>query len=280
MFTNPVIKIVIPWTVEVYFSRFIALRFTGAPTCTGSRKLGMDNGRCFGRDLSDRIVLLSVLLMESTVRPYDATTMSSSTVRLYQSTTVVKLIVRADRRPAMSIKRRILVGRLWAKVQRSTRPRPDIRRYALKAGTVWKPYLAYVSWDLETGLMYLVCFRSWSWSCSNSDLRKAILCLYCFVGWDVCSILGAFGVQEQDWNRSRKCNSRSHNIRKRYLVVSRRTTGLRVYGIVELFNITIHHHPPAKIHLTLTTSNNKEHSALFLSFVLCPTTVHHCRIVW
>jgi len=52
----------------------------------------------------------------------------------------------------------------------------------------------------------------------------------------VCSILGAFGVQEQDWNRSRKCNSRSHNIRKRYLVVSRRTTGLRVYGIVELFN--------------------------------------------
>jgi hypothetical protein len=84
--------------------------------------------------------------------------------------------------------------------------------------------------------MYLVCFRSWSWSCSNSDLRKAILCLCCFVGWDVCSILGAFGVQEQDWNRSRKCNSRSHNIRKRYLVVSRRTTGLRVYGIVELFN--------------------------------------------
>ena len=56
----------------------------------------------------------------------------------------------------------------------------------------------------------------------------------------MCSILGTFGVQEQDWNGSRKCNSRVHNIRKRYLVVSRRTTGLRVYGIVELFNIYMH----------------------------------------
>ena len=136
----------------------------------------------------------------------------------------------------MSIKRRILVGPLSAKAQKGTRPRPDMRRYALKAGTIWKPCQAYVSSELETVLMYLVCFRSWSWSCSNLDLRKTILCSFCFVRWDVCSILGTFGVQEQDWNGSRKCNSRVHNIRKRYLVVSRRTTGLRVYGIVELFN--------------------------------------------
>jgi hypothetical protein len=40
----------------------------------------------------------------------------------------------------MSIKRRILVGPLLAKVQRSARPRPDMRSYALKAGIVWKPY--------------------------------------------------------------------------------------------------------------------------------------------
>ena len=68
-------------------------------------------------------------------RQYDCTK-----VRLYQSTTVEKLIVRADRGLAMSIKRRILVGPLSAKAQKGTRPRPDMRRYALKAGTVWKPH--------------------------------------------------------------------------------------------------------------------------------------------
>jgi hypothetical protein len=35
-------------------------------------------------------------------------------------------------------------------------------------------------------------FQSWSWSCSNLDLRKVVLCLFCFNRMGCVDNLGSF----------------------------------------------------------------------------------------
>jgi hypothetical protein len=55
----------------------------------------------------------------------------------------------------------------------------------------------------------------------------------CVQSWELLESRNKIGIDLES-------NSRVHNIQKRFLVVSRRTTGLRVYGIVELFNTCMH----------------------------------------
>jgi hypothetical protein len=49
----------------------------------------------------------------------------------------------------------------------------------------WKAFIGICTNGSGVNVSQWGYFQSWSWSCSNLDLRKVVLCLICFTGWDL-----------------------------------------------------------------------------------------------